>query len=63
MRICDIRPIPKRILAIIRQADEQKFQRPNGHVRFYSYLTTARRELIKITVAVKHIRKKLNSPP
>ena len=58
MRICDIRPIPKRILAIIRQADEQKFPQPNGHVRFYSYLTTARRELIKITVAVKHIRKK-----
>lgn len=58
MRICDIRPIPKRILAIIRQADEQKFPRPNGHVRFYSYLTTARRELIKVTVAVKHIRKK-----
>lgn len=63
MRICDIRPIPKRILAIIRQADEQKFPQPDGHVRFYSYLTTARRELIKVTVAVKHIRKKLNSPP
>lgn len=58
MRICDIRPIPKRILAIIRQADEQSFPQPDGHVRFYSYLTTARRELIKVTVAVKHIRKK-----
>ena len=58
MRICDIRPIPKRILAIIRQADEQNFPQPDGHVRFYSYLTTARRELIKITVAVKHVRKK-----
>ena len=58
MRICDIRPIPKRILVIIRQADEQKFPKPNGHVRFYSYLTTARRELIKVAVAVKHIRKK-----
>ena len=58
MRICDIRPIPKRILAVIRQADEQEFPRPNGHVRFYSYLTTARRELIKVTVAVKHVRKK-----
>lgn len=40
MRICDIRPIPKRILAIIRQADEQKFPQPDGHVRFYSYLAT-----------------------
>ena len=58
MRICDIRPIPKRILSIIRQADEQSFPQPDGHVRFYSYLTTARRELIKVTVAVKHIRKK-----
>lgn len=58
MRICDIRPIPKRILAIIRQTDEQNFPQPDGHVRFYSYLTTARRELIKVTVAVKHIRKK-----
>lgn len=58
MRICDIRPIPKRILAIVRQADEQNFPQPNGHVRFYSYLTTARRELIKVTVAVKHIRKR-----
>ena len=54
----DFRPIPKRILAIVRQADEQNFPQPNGHVRFYSYLTTARRELIKVTVAVKHIRKK-----
>lgn len=58
MRICDIRPIPKRILAIVRQADEQNFPQPDGHVRFYSYLTTARRELIKVTVAVKHIRKR-----
>ena len=58
MRICDIRPIPKRIMTIIRQADEQSFPQPDGHVRFYSYLTTARRELIKVTVAVKHIRKK-----
>ena len=58
MRICDIRPIPKQILAVIQQADEQNFPQPNGHVRFYSYLTTARRELIKVTVAVKHIRKK-----
>lgn len=58
MRICDIKPIPKRILAIIQQVDEQNFQQPDGHVRFYSYLTTARRELIKVTVAVKHIRKK-----
>lgn len=58
MRICDIRPIPKRILAIVRQADEQNFPQPDGHVRFYSYLTTARHELIKVTVAVKHVRKK-----
>ncbi len=50
----DIKPIPKYIREKIRKLDLQKYPNPMGHVRFYAYLTYAHKELIKITVAVKH---------
>lgn len=50
----DIKPIPKYILKKIQKADAAKYPHPEGHVRFYAYLTRCRKELVKITVAVKH---------
>lgn len=56
-----LRPIPKYIRKIIEQTDKLSFTEPFKCVRFYSYLSVWRKhnELIKITVAVKHYRKKL----
>ncbi len=49
-----IKPIPKYILALIKKADEKANSKPNGNTRFYSYLTTNDKELVKVTVAVRH---------
>ena len=54
----DIRPIPKNILKRIRKLDGKYYPGPDGHVRCYAYLTTWRKELVKVTVAVKHRYKK-----
>ena len=54
----DIRPIPKNILKRIRKLDSKYYPCPDGHVRCYSYLTTWKNELVKVTVAVKHRYKK-----
>lgn len=51
-----IKPIPKHILEKIKKIDKKMYLFPDGQVRFYSYLTTLNRELVKITVAVKTIR-------
>ena len=58
MKETDIRPIPKYILNQIRKIDSKNFPNPDGHVRCYAYLTTWKKELIKVTVAVKHRYKK-----
>ena len=50
----DIRDIPKKILNTIKRIDKKLYPKPNGHHRFYSYLTTYRKELVKVTVAVRH---------
>lgn len=57
----NLRPIPKYIRKKIEQIDRRAFPEPYKYVRFYAYLTVWRKynELIKITVAVKHYRKKL----
>lgn len=54
MKIEKIKPIPKYILALIKKADEKANSKPNGNTRFYSYLTTNDKELVKVTVAVRH---------
>ena len=52
--------IPKYIAERIRKADRKANPAPQKCVRFYAYLALwKRKELIKITVAVKHYRKKL----
>lgn len=54
MKIEKIKPIPKSILALIKRADKRINPKPNGNTRFYAYLTTNDKELVKVTVAVKH---------
>ena len=52
--------MPKYIAERIRKQDFKANPTPNKFVRFYAYLKLwKRKELIKITVAVKHYRKKL----
>lgn len=48
-----IRPIPKRIEKRIRELDK-KFCPEQKRLRFYSYLTTIQKELVKITVAMRN---------
>lgn len=52
-----IKPVPKYIVAIIKREDKKRHQTPCGNTRFYSYLATWNKELVKITVAVRHYRK------
>lgn len=54
----DIRPIPKYILRKIEREDARQYRAPEKQVRFYAYLMIRHKELIKVTVAVKHYRKK-----
>lgn len=53
MKIEKIKPIPKYILARIKKRDEGAHIDPKGKLRFYSYLATNDKELVKVTVAVK----------
>lgn len=53
-----VKPIPKRILAQIKRKDKKTYSTPSGHTRFYSYLATWKKELVKVTVAVKHYKQK-----
>ena len=55
MKIDKIKSIPKKFLADIKKRETK----PDGHTRYYSYLTTNDRELVKVTVAVKHHQGKL----
>ena len=54
----DIRPIPKYILEIIKKADKKANVTPAGKTRFYAYLAIWKKELVKVTVAVKYHYKK-----
>ena len=59
----DIKPIPKYILRKIEREDARQNKTTNQHLRFYAYLTVYKKELVKVTVAVKHYRKKLYCKP
>ena len=50
MKIDKIKPIPKNIIAEIKKRETKI----DGYTRYYAYLTTNDRELVKITVAVKY---------
>lgn len=54
MKIEKIKPIPKYILNLIKKADKQDRLNQNTQKRFYAYLTTNDKELVKVTVAVKN---------
>ena len=49
-----IKPIPKKIVSAIKRVDKAHYKTPCGNTRCYSYLATWKKELVKITVAVKH---------
>lgn len=53
-----IKPIPKYIIKRIQKADKERYHKPTGFLRFYSYFTKNSGELVKMTVAVKHRYKK-----
>ena len=52
-----IKPIPKHIEKKIRTLDKKECPEQKG-LRFYAYLTTIRKELVKITVAMRNEGKK-----
>lgn len=52
-----LKPIPKYILRAIYKKDKLFFPTPTGMNRFYAYLAVWEKELVKITVAVKHFKK------
>lgn len=56
MTIEDIKPIPKYIKKLIEREDKKDFKKPCGATRFYAYMSRFKKELIKITVAVKHYK-------
>ena len=58
MKINKIKPIPKRIIALIKRKDKILYPAQSGHTRFYDYLTKNDGELVKVTVAVKNYYKK-----
>ena len=53
-----IKPIPKTIIAAIKREDKKHHKTPCGNSRCYSYLATWHKELVKVTVAVKHYKEK-----
>lgn len=58
MTINDIKPIPKYIEKLIEKMDNIYYKKPDGNTRFYAYISRFKKEIIKITVAVKHYRGK-----
>ena len=58
MKAENIKPVPKYIIAKIYRKDKRYYPEQQGNLRFYSYLTTIKKELVKITVAVKNHRKR-----
>ena len=54
MKIEKIKPIPKYIISKIQKLDREKNSIRNGYTRYYAYLTTNDKELVKVTVAVRH---------
>lgn len=53
-----IKPIPKYMEKKLRALDKQECPGQKG-LRFYAYLTTIRKELVKITVAIRNKGKKI----
>lgn len=58
MNIKDIKPIPHYIIKAILRKDKELNPEQRGTTRYYAYIITRRKELIKITVAMRYYRKK-----
>jgi hypothetical protein len=56
MEAKDIKPIPKYILKKIKSYDKKNYIQ-NAYTRFYAYLAVWKKELVKVTVAVKNKHK------
>lgn len=54
MNIEKIKPIPKYIIEMIKRRDKKLIPVASGQTRYYAYLTKNNKELVKVTVAVKH---------
>lgn len=54
MKKANIKPIPKYIISKIQKLDKERNPERNGYTRYYAYLTTNNKELVKVTVAVRH---------
>lgn len=52
------KPIPKYMLKIIKDTDLKTHKEQNGVTRFYAYLTKFKKQLVRVTVAVRNYRKK-----
>ena len=57
MKIEKIKPIPKKMVSAIMKLDKETYPAQDRYLRFYSYMTTNDKELVRITVAVKNHRK------
>lgn len=55
MKIEKIKPIPKNIISAIKKRETKI----DGYTRYYAYLTTNDKELVKVTVAVKYKGKEM----
>ena len=58
MKMEKIKPIPQKIVQAIKRWDLRSYPKQDQHLRFYAYMATNDKELVKITVAVKNYRKK-----
>lgn len=54
----EFKPIPKYMLKLIEKTDKEKYPKQDGITRFYSYLTKFKKQLIRVTVAVRNYRNK-----
>ena len=57
MKMEKIKPIPKKIVAAIKRLDKKNYPAQDRHLRFYSYMATNDKELVRITVEVRNHRK------
>ena len=54
----EFKPIPKYMLKLIEKTDKKNYQKQDGITRYYSYLTKFKKQLIRVTVAVRNYRNK-----
>ena len=48
-----VKPIPKYMLRLLKREDKREYPTPTGRTRFLAYLAIWKKELVKVTVAIK----------